>query len=246
MYEKARFPRTSANEELFDLLSSIKEAEEPLNIFISGDTKVGKSILASNACKLLHEKQGLFCAVSDLTLRLSLNLEEEETFFDRIGSTPVLFLDDFDAAFEHDATAYLVILMLQERQRQGLSTILISRKKLALVPYDAVSEMINPSVALLLNKCLGNFTEYKIEPLDAENRREAIAYFANEFSDGKVTIDDAAAADIEASVQDISDIETLIKHVTMNAREQGVSELTIDNIEGMLTKNSIVDSIDVI
>jgi len=241
MYEKAHFPRTSANEEVVDILNSIRESEEPVNILIYGDGKLGKSVLVSNICKQFHDKQSLFCGMSDIVLRLRLTLEEEEAFFDRIGSAPVLFLDNFETAFDTDAGSYMIALLLQERQRQGFSTVLISRKNLASVPYDDVVEKVNSDAAETLKKGLSVFKEYEIKPLDAENRRQAIAEFISLSSDNTVTMSDEAIADIEQSIEDIADIEMLIKHVVTNAREQKIAELNADNIEGLLKKNSIVE-----
>ena len=241
MYEKAHFPRTTANEIPYDVLNSIRESEEPVNVLIYGDSKVGKSVLASNASKKFHEKESLFCGMSDIVLRLRLTLEEEEAFFDRIGSAPVLFLDNFETAFDTDAGSYMVALLLQERQRQNFSTILISRKSLDTVPYDEVAQKVNPEAAETLKKDLAAFTEYEIKPLDAENRRQAIAEFVNLSSDGTVTMSEEAIADIEQSIASIADIETLIKHIATNAREQKIAELNTSNIESLLTKNSIVE-----
>lgn len=157
------FVATEENSELFERVMHVTRAEEPVRMFVYGPSGSGKSTLAQTRGRerdLLSDKDVMFCHAEELVSFFNLG-NVGERFLERAGTADVLLLDGFDRFLDGDAVrAELATLLLRERNRQDLSTIVFSALSLADIPFSSVADE------------LSQFERWRLAPLDEGGRMQ--------------------------------------------------------------------------
>ena len=141
----SEFIVTDENRELYDRVIKVTQAESPVRLFIYGPASSGKTSLVHERGRerdLLSDKTVAFCHALELVSMFNLG-EVGEAFLERAGSADVLLLDGFEAFADGDAvTRELGALLLAERNRKQLSTLVFSRRPLDEFSSDAVGAQL--------------------------------------------------------------------------------------------------------
>lgn len=185
------------NREAFERVIGITQAEDegPVQIFISGPSGSGKTALltARSSQKDLLSRKHVDCYHTGEFV-IAVNNDVPDSFFDNLGTVDILLLDGFSELIGADEQAELLTkLMIAERKRQKLTTVIVSQKPLDELDISSFEGAFD------------DFEIYTIEPLDAAARieyvkkiqdmlrekddtlpkldDETIAYLANDFSE---------------------------------------------------------------
>ena len=185
------------NREAFERVISITQADDegPIQVFISGPSGSGKTALltARSSQKDLLSRKRVDCYHTGEFV-IAVNNDVPDSFFENLGTVDILLLDGFSELIGQDPQAELLAkLMIAERKRQKLATIIVSQKPLDELDISSFEGAFD------------DFEIYKIEPLDAAARvefvkkiqgmlrekddtlpkldEETIAYLANDFSE---------------------------------------------------------------
>lgn len=164
---------TEGNKDAIACIKGITQAESPQRIFLVGPAGSGKTILLRARAAvpdLLSTKKMLYrlCAEPARAIRAGV----ADKFFDQLGSVKVLFLDDFDGFYEDiEASGMLMPLLMEERNREGLDTVISARKPLS--EYDISA----------FGNAFDGFEEIRIEPLGADAMPAYIASLVESYSD---------------------------------------------------------------
>lgn len=185
---------TDGNRAAFErVINVVQQHDEPQRIVVCGPRKSGKTVLLRARSKdrdLLSPKKVTFRAAMEIVN--AVNFDAPDSFFEELGSVDVLLIDDFQDFCGDEVGETLCKLMLKERARLGLDTVMTSRVPLSNLNLDP------------FEGALDGFEEIAAEPLDEQGRvafvralrdfyeqeeggplftDEAVAYLANEFSD---------------------------------------------------------------
>lgn len=132
--DEDKFVVTSENEDVYRLVMDVtKNHDEAQKIFVVGPKESGKSLLLRGRWEekdLLSTKTTMYqsCEVLPAAIRGGF----PDSFFEALGDTPVLLLDDFEGLFKDDEIGPKMFeLLMRERDRQGLDTVVTSTSPLA-------------------------------------------------------------------------------------------------------------------
>lgn len=170
------FVRTENNANAIECLSAIlADPSHQMNIMITGPKFSGKSTLVKGFAfdmSRIDETCIFICSGSDIEIALALNADD--SFFDKLGMTQVLVIDDLELLFNHEDGDHLFSLLLANRIANNLSTVITADCSLP----DLQKQVSLSSFEL--------FCEEPILPLDAEGRilfvKNAIDYYCNDQS----------------------------------------------------------------
>lgn len=148
---------SDGNRESFQRIIDITQTHgKPEKLFLVGPKESGKTTVlrARQLDKdLLSTKRVLYRPCQELPEAMRANVYDG--YFDDLGKHEVLFLDDFEGFFEDEEVGPMLCrLLLQERERHGLDTVISSDKPLSefdLSQFEGV---------------LDDFEEIRIEALD--------------------------------------------------------------------------------
>lgn len=185
-----------SNREAFErIIASTQARETPLHLFVSGPVGSGKSTLLrarADEKDLLSTKKASFHHGAELIAAVRYYGKDE--FFEELGTVPVLLLDGFtDLYSDMEVGPMICRLMLAERARLGLDTVIVSEKPMAELDLAC------------FEGALDDFEEMAVTPLTGDERKlfvlkvqekcqadkeaapslddEAVAFLAAEFSD---------------------------------------------------------------
>ncbi|WP_146007834.1 hypothetical protein [Raoultibacter massiliensis] len=190
----------------------------PLRLFIEGPHHAGKSALvrgwAEDAAKNGAGDSVFACSGADIAI--ALQFEADDSFFEKLGSTPVLIIDDLEPLLRTEKGDQLLSLMLHERDRQGLHTVITSQIPLTECTLEESRETLD------------SFEVVTIEPLDEEGKRafarKAEAEYGSETH--PELSDDAVACIIELANGRFADIENAVRYLVTD--EDCTSRETLD------------------
>lgn len=175
------------------VINVVRQHDRPQQIIVVGPRKSGKTVLLRARSKdrdLLSSKKVAFRAAMEIVN--AVNFDAPDSFFEELGSIDVLLVDDFQDFCGDEVGEMLCKLMLKERARLGLDTVMTSRVPLAELDLDP------------FEGALEGFEEIAVESLDEQGRvafvralrdfyeqeeggpsfdDEAVAFIANEFSE---------------------------------------------------------------
>ncbi len=159
MYELDNVVYTPENKDAIEAILNIPKKGSVRRIFFWGPEVSGKTHILREIARKFPKDLTFYCTTADLRLRLDLDNGDE--FFEKIGSIPILFLDAFEQAFDHELCPELIRLLLLERERLDYATVIASR-----VPYTEleIGEMAAP---------LASFAVHTVAPLNEKDRAEA-------------------------------------------------------------------------
>lgn len=216
------------NEEAFDRILAITSNVERTMLFVHGPAGSGKSaVMRARAFErdLLSKRKVLFTHAAEIITAIHLN--ENEHLLERVGSEDILLIDSLDDFIAKDTGAQILQLLVNERNAQGLSTVIAARSSLS--SYDSN----------VIGATFQQFDEVQVNPLDASGRisyarnlqrriawdakcaprltDEALGYVANDFS------------------KDISDIEFVMTYLLTDAGFEPDAEVDLAMARAALT-----------
>ncbi len=151
------FVPTDANRELFNRVMRVTQEPDPVRMFIYGPQGSGKTTLAQMRGRerdLLSNKEVMFCHVDELASFLSIG-EVGEQFLERVGLVDILLLDGFERCLEGDRVRLrLIELLLNERLKKDLSTVIFSSLNLDRVPDGELADLLR------------DYEQWNLTPLD--------------------------------------------------------------------------------
>lgn len=152
------------NRKAFETVLNItKDHDKPVRMFMYGPKGSGKSTLLfarATDRDLLSLKKVGHCHASQLVMMVSSDAPNEEYLF-RVGSVDVLLIDGFDDFNDEDGAGMeLCKLLVRERDRQGLETVIASD-----APLDSFD-------TTELEGALDTFDFVEVAPLDDAGRIE--------------------------------------------------------------------------
>lgn len=190
----------------------------PLKLFIEGPHHSGKSTLVRGFAEdaLLSGAGETVFACSGADIAMALQFEADDSFFDKLGAVPVLLVDDLDPLLRTDKGDQLLSLMLAERERLGLHTILTSCK-----PFDECG--FEDSL-----KALESFEVASISPLDQEGKRAFVRMVATEYgTDASPEFNDEVVNSIiEATGGKFDDMENATRYLVT---DEDCAAMTLDS-----------------
>lgn len=189
------FVKTDGNREAFDRIVSLTQPhDKPEMLFLVGPEQSGKTTLvrARQLDKdLLSTKRVLYRPCAELPEAMRANVYDG--FFEDLGTHEVLLLDDFDGFFEDEEIGpKMCQLLLTERTRNGLDTVITSRKSLStydLGPFEGALDGFEEitmdaldadGLELYVNELIGAYAEEGKSPALSS---EAIAYIAHDLGE---------------------------------------------------------------
>lgn len=170
------FVRDPGNAEAVQALASLNGLRPlPLKLFIEGPHRAGKSTLvrgwAEDAARAGEGEIVFACSGADIAM--ALQFEADDSFFDKLGAVPVLLVDDLELLLHTDKGDQLLSLMLAERDRLRLHTILTSRTPLCKCGFEDSLD------------ALGAFETVTMMPLENEGKRAYVRMVAQEYGSEK-------------------------------------------------------------
>ena len=222
---------TDGNREAFETVLGITgEHDEPVRMLIHGPVGSGKSTVLQARGRekdLLSRKSTLFCNAAELMLAVTLD-DVSEDYLSKAGSVDVLLIDGFEDFFSKNGGELgpeLCRLLLQERNRLGLETVLFSN-----VPLEEVD-------AGKLGSALDGYRIVRVEPLDEAGKLE----FAHKLMDSLRTDDDKPLVTDEALeyiansfAQEVGDIRNALRYLIIVAGFEPGSIITLDEVKEAL------------
>lgn len=168
------FVKTDGNREAFDRIANITQShEKPEKLFLVGPEQSGKTTLVRARQldrDLLSTKRVLYRPCAELPEAMRANVYGG--FFEDLGTHEVLFLDDFDGFYKDEEMGpKLCQLLLAERERRGLDTVITSREPLS--AYDLT----------LFEGMLDDFEEIAMDALDAEGLEAYVSELAGAYAE---------------------------------------------------------------
>lgn len=146
------------------VIASTQVRDEPLHLFVSGPVGSGKSTLLrarADEKDLLSTKKASFHHGAELIAAVRYYGKDE--FFEELGTVPVLLLDGFTDLFSDMEVGPMICkLMLAERARLGLDTVIASEKPMAELDLSE------------FGGALDDFEELSVEPLSGEGRQDFV------------------------------------------------------------------------
>ena len=194
------FVRSEGNSLAVEAMDSLNELPHGIiNLFITGPKGAGKSALVrswtEDAIRNGGTEKAFACSGADIAM--ALQFEADDSFFERLGSVPVLVIDDLEPLIRTEKGDQLLSLMLAERERQLFSTVVTSRKPLE--DYELADS----------DKAMQAFKIIQIEPLDESGLKEFVRLaFAEYATKASPTLSDDAVERIVALMKgDFTNIE---------------------------------------
>lgn len=199
----------------------------PLKLFIEGPQQAGKSALvrgwAEDAARNGAGEAVFACSGADIAM--ALQFEADDSFFDKLGATAVLLVDELEPLLRAERGDQLLSLLLAERDRLGLSTVITSRTPPS--AYD-VEESAN---------ALTSFEVMRLEPLDDEGKRAFVRLVATEYgtADSARLREDAVAYLVESKGAHFADLEHAVRYLVTDEDCAAQGELDAPTVQKLLS-----------
>lgn len=194
------------NREAFERVIDVTQKhDEPVRLFMVGPRGAGKtSLLRARAAErdLLSGRKAVVHAAAEMIN--AIRMDAPDSFFEELGTVPVLLVDDFQDFFsDEEAGPLLCKLMLAERARLGLDTVLASDAPLSAFDLSA------------FEGTLDGFEEVRVEPLDEAGRRAFVLAMRNMFfEEGKSPeLSDEAVEALAAFSDDLTDVRHAVQYL---------------------------------
>lgn len=187
------FVKSPGNALAVEAMESLRKPQQAAaKLFIEGSAKSGKSTLVRSWAEDAARSEGgnTVFACSGADMAMALQFEADDSFFDRLGATPVLIVDDLEPLTHAEKGDQLLSLMLAERERQGFGTVITSRKPLA--DYRLADS----------NEAMRAFKVINIEPLDEDGLNEFVRMAFSEYTtEASPSLEDDAVMQIVAMMK---------------------------------------------
>lgn len=163
-------------------------------------------------------------ACSGADIAMALQFEADGTFFEKLGATPILLVDDIGLLLQAERGDQLLALMLAERDRLGLSTVVTSRQPASACEANEARE------------ALASFENVHMEPLDDAGKREFVRRVAAEYgTDASPLLEEAAVACIvEMMGTRFEDLENATRYLVTDDDCAAHETLDAAAVQGLL------------
>lgn len=198
----------------------------PLKLYIEGPRDAGKSTLvrswAADAERGGAGEAVFACSGADIAM--ALQFEADGTFFEKLGATPILLVDDLGPLLQTEKGDQLLSLMLAERDRLRLNTVVTSRTPVA------ECDLEESGVAL------SSFEAAHMEPLDDAGKREFVRRVAAEYGTdaSPVLEDEAVACIVEMMGTRFEDLENATRYLVTDDDCAAHETLDAAAVQGLL------------
>ncbi len=207
------FITTPGNDKAVESVEALAQPHDtPRHLFVVGSEKTGKTTLLRSLAfqkDLFSPKRVSLHAATEMVEAVRFNAPD--SFFEDLGTSDVLLVDDFqDFYIDEDEAIGVTLckLMLNERARLGLDTVIFSRSPLS--SFDLTE----------FEGALDDFEELTIEPLDAEGRKAFVRAVQERYrgDDGSPTFtDDAVQYLANDFSSDLRDVEKAVRYFMTSA-----------------------------
>ena len=162
--------RTPQNENACAAIDKLNGASAtPIKVIIKGPHYSGKSALVRGVGEdaIRNGAEMMLFTCSGFDIAMALAQEADDSFFERLGETPSLIIDDIAGLKKVDKGDHLLKLLIEERNRLGLST--------AITTTEDITEADFPLSAEPLSK----FEIIEIQPIDNDGRARFVKMVEN-------------------------------------------------------------------
>lgn len=154
---------TDGNRQAFEAILSIgREHDGPVELFVWGPSGTGKSTIVQARGRerdLLAPRRIVSCHAGEIVAVLQSGANDE--FLNKIGEADVLLLDGVDCfADEGDLGPEICRLLLAQRRKLGLDTVVVSDVPMEDIPSEKIRET------------LSGFSSVEVKPLNAQGLRQ--------------------------------------------------------------------------
>lgn len=205
---------------------AVPEKEEAEHVFIFGPAQSGKTTLLQEVEMGNAEKKRPALYRAAMQIMNTLQFEDApDEFFEQIGTAPVLLLDDFqDFYVAGEGGPLFAKLMLEERAKNGLSTIITCNVPMAELDKDVIEH------------ALDDFTEYEVKPLGSEGRQEFVKLMAKTYSGSEAPTlgDDAIAFLANDFSEDLKDVRNAVHYLVEAAGFNASDTVSADKAKDLL------------
>ena len=206
----SNYIRSKSAEPFFERLNSLdRPFAIPVKLFVNGPRHSSKTTFMhamANDAQEINPQAATVFACSGADIAIALQFEADDAFFERLGSVPIVIIDDPAPLLSHEKGAQLLDLMIKQRDSVGASTIILSDTAFDELDFgEASSEM-------------REFEVFEFAPLDADERaqflRAAEATYRTDASP-EVT-DDAIALLVEHMGDSFTDMENAMRYLMVD------------------------------
>lgn len=217
------------NKAAFERIIGIVNEQKPSRLFLYGPSGSGKTAVLSAREKQKDEDPSaenvMFTHAPELIA--AIRLDSNESLLVDAGSVGILLVDEFDSFFDDEIGLEVCRLLLNERDRLGLSTVLAARKPLS--SYDLST----------LEGALDDFEELEAKPLDAEGRKQFARAMQKRYrgeADDAVALSDEAIEFVSIEFADnLSDVDVAIRYLITAAGFGKGDVISADQAKSLLT-----------
>ena len=221
------FVRGPGNAEAVRALESLSGLRPiPSKLYIEGPRHAGKSTLvrswAADAERGSAGEAVFACSGADIAM--ALQFEADDSFFEKLGAAPILLIDDIGLLLQAERGDQLLALMLAERDRLGLSTVVTSRQPASACEANEAREV------------LASFEDVHLEPLDHAGKRAFVRLAAAEYgTDASPLLEEAAVACIvEMMGARFEDLESATRYLMTDDGCAAHETLDAAAVQGLL------------
>lgn len=200
---KKKFVCMSQNEAAHEALKDLAFAKDgPSCVAITGPRWSGKSTLIHECAESIEEKDpSLVFVCTGADIAMAISMDADDSFFERLGSSSVLIVDNYDLLLRSESGPQMTKLMLEERSKNGGRTVVVLNEDLEqCCSEDSLGEM---------RAVFARFAFFDLVPLDAAGRRGYVRWMEDVYRcDASPALDDGAVCFLaERSDSTFRDIE---------------------------------------
>ena len=177
------FIETSQNELAVAAMKQLcTKRSEPMEVILVGPKLSGKTTLlrGTQGDLFLIDKE-IVCYATGADIKMNLEIESDDSFFEKIGKVPILLLDNAELANHSEMGDKLIALLIQERRRQKLDTIITLETPLSEAGFDEAASFLE------------SFDVIPIAPLDLLGQVEYAKLIEKQYcKDKSPKLDDSA------------------------------------------------------
>lgn len=202
---------TDGNRSAFERVMGLgDEGGESVRLFMHGPAGSGKTAVMSArglGGEAGSKRRMLFTHAAELTTAIRLGTSER--LLNDAGEAAVLLIDNFDAFYEEGIGLDVCRLLLAERNRRGLSTVVAAR-----MPRDSYD-------LSKLDGVLDEFEDVAVEPLDADGRiefaRRRLKRYQSENEDAPSLSDEALAFVVNEFAGELREVDLALRFLATAA-----------------------------
>ena len=225
------YVRSKRNAAVFEALDSLAQPfPKPVKLFVYGPKHSSKSTfvrsVANSAPAQSETMQEAVFACSGADIAIALQFEADDSFFERLGSVPIVIIDDLVPLLSHEKGAQLLSLMIAQRNLIGGSTFIMSDLPFAELELGEALDALN------------EFDRHEFAALDDEEKMDFVRVALDQYRNAKSpTVDDRAVSLIVANMgESFRDMENAARYLMTDedcAKRSNISEQDARELFGL-------------